>query len=134
MYLLDTNALSELVRRRPEPRFLDRLRQHPAQAFFTSCICVMELREGSSLRSDGESFWDQIRREVLSRFTILGFGLPEALMAGYLLAYLSRRGERIGLEDALIGSTALAREFTVVTANVRNFRRIPNLRVENWLD
>lgn len=134
MYLLDTNALSELVRRRPEPRFLDRLRQHPAQAFFTSCICVMELREGSRLRSDGEPFWGQIRREVLSRFTILGFGLPEALLAGDLLAYLSRRGERIGLEDALIGSTALAREFTVVTANVRHFRRIPKLRVENWLD
>lgn len=134
MYLLDTNALSELVRRRPEPRFLDRLRQHPAQAFFTSCICVMELREGSSLRSDAESFWDQIRLEVLSRFPILGFGLQEALLAGDLLAYLSRRGERIGLEAALIGSTALAREFTVVTATVRHFRRIPSLRVENWLD
>jgi tRNA(fMet)-specific endonuclease VapC len=133
MYLLDTNALSELIRRRPQPRFLDRLRQHPAGAFFTSSICVMELREGSSLRSDGESFWDRIRREVLSRFTILGFGIQEALLAGDLLAYLSRRGEPIGLEDALIGSTALARGYTVVTANVRHFRRIPNLRVEDWL-
>jgi predicted nucleic acid-binding protein len=50
-----------------------------------------------------------------------------------MLAYLARRGELIGMEDVLIGVTALVREYTVVTGNVRHFERIPALRVENWL-
>ena len=133
MYLLDTNILSELIKRRPRPLFLDRLRQHAAEGIFTSCICVVELRQGSSLRPDKEVFWERIDRQILGRVTILGFGLEESLVAGDLLAHLSRRGELIGLEDVLIGSTALARGYTVVTANVRHFRRLPNLRVENWL-
>ena len=52
MYLLDTNALSELMKKRPRPAFLARLRRHPADVFFTSTICVMELRHGSRWRED----------------------------------------------------------------------------------
>ena len=133
MYLLDTNALSELIKRRPQPQFMHRLREYPAEMFFTSCICVMELRYGSSRRPDKDTFWARIEREILSRVTILDFGLQEALVAGDLLAHLSGRGERIGIEDLLIGSTALVRDYTVVTANMRHFQRIPNLRVKDWL-
>jgi predicted nucleic acid-binding protein len=93
----------------------------------------MELRHGSRRREDHLAFWQRISEEVLSRVTILDFGFPEALTAGDVLAYLARRGELIGVEDLLIGATALAREYTVVTGNVRHFERIPNLRVENWL-
>src|SRR5262245_22565591 len=57
MYLLDTNALSELLRKRPKPQFLTRLRRHPPEIFFTSSICVMELRHGSRRREDHEVFW-----------------------------------------------------------------------------
>lgn len=133
MYLLDTNALSELIKRRPQRQFIERLRQHPGEAFFTSSICVMELRHGSSRREDHTVFWQRIEREILSRVTILSFDLREAILAGDTLAYLSRRGELIGVEDLLIGATALAYDYTVVTGNMRHFRRIPNLRVENWL-
>ena len=134
MYLLDTNILSELIKRRPRPRLLDRLRQQPREGLFSSCICVMELRQGSSLRPDRQVFWERINREILGRVTILDFGLQDALMAGDLLAHLSRRGQLIGLEDLMIGSAALARNYTIVTANVRHFRRIPDLRIENWLE
>jgi predicted nucleic acid-binding protein len=133
MYLLDTNALSELLKQRPRPPFLARLRRHPAEAFFTSSVCVMELRHGSRRREDHPAFWQRITDEILSRVTILDFGLSEALRAGDVLAHLTRRGELIGVEDLLIGATALVREYTVVTGNVRHFGRIPNLRVENWL-
>lgn len=133
MYLLDTNALSELIKRRPQPQFLDRLRQCPVEAFYTSTICVMELRHGSSRRPDKDAFWTRIEDEVLSRVQILDLSVQEAILAGDVLAYLYRRGEPIGIEDVLIGAAALAHDFTVVTANLRHFQRIPNLRVENWL-
>jgi tRNA(fMet)-specific endonuclease VapC len=133
MYLLDTNALSELIKKRPRPRFVDRLRRHPADALFTSTICVMELRYGSSRRADRDAFWERIQGEILPRVGILALGLREALLAGDVLAELSLRGKRIAPEDLLIGATALAHGYAVVTDNVRHFARIPNLQLENWL-
>ena len=133
MYLLDTNALSELLKKRPKPQFLTRLRRHPPEIFFTSSICVMELRHGSRRREDHTVFWQRITHEVLSRVTILDFSVSEAVVAGDILAHLARRGELIGVEDVLIGATALVREYTVVTGNIRHFERIPALQVENWL-
>jgi len=132
MYLLDTNALSELLKKRPKPQFLTRLRRHPSEMFFTSSICVMELRHGSRRRDDHESFWQRITHEVLSRVTILDFSVSEAVVAGDIFAHLARRGEMIGVEDVLIGATALVRKYTVVTGNVRHFERIPDLQIENW--
>lgn len=52
--------------------------------------------------------------------------------AGDLLARLESRGTPIGLEDVLIGSTALANGLTIVTRNVDHFERIEGLVIENW--
>ena len=60
MYLLDTNILSELVKKRPNPQVLSQLRSKSALTLFTSCICIMELRFGSALRDDFEVFWEKI--------------------------------------------------------------------------
>jgi len=53
MYLLDTNILSELVKKRPNPQVLSQLRSKAALTLFTSCICIMELRFGSALSEEG---------------------------------------------------------------------------------
>ena len=87
MYLLDTNALSEMLKKRPKPQFLTRLRRHPSEMFFTSCICVMELRHGSRRREDHAVFWQRITHEVLSRVTILNFSVSEAVVAGDIFAH-----------------------------------------------
>ena len=70
-YLLDTNILSELIKKQSNPHLISRLASKPPQALFTSCICVMELRFGSALRKDFESFWLRIGDEILTRVTIL---------------------------------------------------------------
>ena len=89
MYLLDTNILSQVVRRSPPDRLLAKLREHTAEALFTSCICVMELRHGAMRRGDHGALWHRIEREILARLEILGLGTDEALRAGDLLAHLS---------------------------------------------
>lgn len=76
--------------------------------------------------------WNRIAGEVLPRIQILTLGSEEAERAGDLLAKLHSRGEPIGLEDVLIGATALAHGFVVATRNVRHFDRIDGLVVENW--
>jgi tRNA(fMet)-specific endonuclease VapC len=133
-YLLDTNILSELIKKQPNPHFLARLNSSSPRALSTSCICVMELRFGSALRQDFESFWDRVTKQILSRVKILPFGLAEALTAGDLLASLQRTGQPIGIEDVLIAVTALHHQCALVTANTRHFTRIANLAVENWLE
>ena len=133
MYLLDTNILSELVKKEPNHNLLQHLQSNPSQSLFTSCICVMELRFGSALRKDFESFWLTIDKEIISRINVMPFGPEEALIAGDILAYLQKRGQPIGIEDVLIASTALSHNFIVVTANVRHFSNVNSLRVENWI-
>lgn len=133
MYLLDTNILSEVLKKRPSPLLIERWAKTARASQFTSCICFLELRYGTQRRPDHELFWQRIRGELLSRITVLDLSEKVAVLAGDLLALLERRGEPIGLPDVLIAATAMANGLTVVTANTRHFRRVPNLKVENWL-
>ena len=133
MYLLDTNILSELVKKQPNHNLLQHLQSNPSQSLFTSCICVMELRFGSALREDFESFWLNIEKEIISRVNVMPLGSEEVLIAGDILADLQKRGESVGIEDVLIASTALSHKFIMVTANIRHFSRINRLTVENWI-
>ena len=134
MYLLDTNILSELIKKHPSPSVLSQLRSKPAHTLFTSCICVMELRFGSVLRKDAEIFWEKVTQEIISRVNIVSITENEAILAGNILAELRKQGEIIGLEDVLIAASALANQYIVVTANIRHFARIKGLKVENWLE
>jgi predicted nucleic acid-binding protein len=133
MFLLDTNILSDLLRKRPNPHLIDRLSIQTPENLFTSVICIMELRMGSALRADFHSFWERIAREILSRVNIVPIGEKEAIIAGDILAHLKRSGQWIGMEDVLIAATAINRHLTAVTANVSHFNRIEGLHVENWL-
>jgi tRNA(fMet)-specific endonuclease VapC len=131
-YLLDTNVLSEVIKKRPEPSVLARLRDVAPGSVFTSVVCVTELRHGARRRPGAEALWERITREVLSRVRILPLGEREALRAGDLLAQLETAGQPIGIEDVLIGATALVGSLTVATRNVSHFRRLPGLVVESW--
>ena len=63
---------------------------------------------------------------------IIGIGTVEAVRAGEVLSELQSAGTPIGVEDVLIGSTALVHDLTVVTRNVKHFQRISHLDVESW--
>jgi len=131
-YLLDTNVLSEPVRKRPEKAILQALHRISAEALYTSAICVTELRYGALRHPQGEALWTRLSSEVLTRVHILPVGEAEGQCAGDLLADLARRGEPIGIEDVLIAATAVVRGLTVATRNIRHFSRIQGLRVESW--
>lgn len=131
-YLLDTNVLSEVLKKRPEPRVLERLNVTPPRSLVTSVVCVTELRYGARRHPQGTRLWDRIAREVLARITILPLDEAGAIRAGDLLAVLESSGTPIGIEDVLIGATALQQNLTVVTRNTRHYRRIPGLAVESW--
>lgn len=131
-YLLDTNVLSELLKKRPESSVVRSLNIIAAEDLFTSSICVMELRRGSRRHPDAERLWERIDRELLARVQILAFGEREAVLAGDISAELAADGTPIGTEDALIAATAMAHGLVIATRNVAHFSRVRTLRVINW--
>lgn len=131
-YLLDTNVLSEVIRKEPNRGLLRRLDEIAPRDAVTSVVCVAELRHGTARVAHGARLWDRIAREILSRVDILPLGEAEAVRAGDLLATLEAQGEPIGMEDVWIGATALEHRLTVVTRNLKHFRRIHGLVSESW--
>ena len=130
-FLLDTDAVSEIVKKQPHAGFLRSLRETRMSDVSISAVSVFEIRHGCRRRG-ADRLWERIQREVIGRVQVHPIGIVEAERAGDVLADLERRGTPIALEDLLIGSTALAHGAAVVTRNVRDLTRIPGLRVENW--
>ena len=130
--LLDTNVLSELLKKRPQASVVRALGALSATDLYTSSICVMELRRGACAHPQSEALWQRIQSQLLSRVQILDFGEHEAVLAGDIGAQLSARGQPVGTEDVQIAATALAHGLILATRNTRHFERIPTLRTANW--
>ena len=133
MFLLDTNIISELMKKQPSPNLLERLQNCPASSLCTATVCVMELRYGALRVPNTEALWTKIQKRILSKLTVMNFTYKEALKAAELLAHLYSTGQPIGVEDVMIASIALSNGLILVSANTKHFSRIPNLTVEDWL-
>ncbi len=131
-YLLDTNVISELVRKRPEPQVIETLQRVHPKDLATCSICVTELRFGTVRHPRGNSLWLRLKKEILGSLDVLPIGEPEAERAGELLADLAKRGEPIGIEDVLVAATAQVSHRIVVTRNIKHFSRIQGLQYESW--
>lgn len=132
MVLLDTNVLSEAVRRQPVLAVMKHLRALRPEERFASEVTRYELRVGAARLNDGGRLWQRIQREVLPLVRWLPFDEPVALAAADIGAALRRRGEAVEATDLFIAATARVHGLIVSTRNVRHFERVPGLVVENW--
>ena len=129
-YLLDTNIISDLVRR-PRGKVASRIAEVGEDSICTSIIVAAELRYGAE-KSGSKQLSERVDL-LLSALEILPLEPPADRRYGELRQHLTRRGIPIGPNDLLIAAHALAADVTLVTANTREFERVPSLRVENWL-
>jgi len=129
-FLLDTNIVSDLVRH-PRGRIADRIERVGERQVCTCIIVAAELRYGAA-KKGSERLTRQLEN-VLSAVDVLALEGPTDAVYGELRARLERTGRSIGANDLLIAAHALALGHTVVTDNEREFARIDDLRVENWL-
>ena len=129
-YLLDTNILSDLVRN-PQGRVTARLAQVRDQDICTSIIVAAELRFGAERR--GSARLTAQLDQILGAIEVLPFETPADLAYGRLRTRLESAGQVIGGNDMLIAAQALAADCILVTDNEREFARVSDLRVENWL-
>jgi predicted nucleic acid-binding protein len=135
MDLLDTDVLSNLLRRAPSPALVARLTLVPPEQQFTSSITLGELMYGAyRLQERTAALLQRLDEALLPNLPVLPFDATAARRYGEMRADLERRGTPIGDADLRIASIALARGLTVVTGNVRHFQLVPGLAVENWLE
>jgi len=129
-YLLDTNILSDLVRN-PQGLIAQKIASAGEGSICTSIIVAGELRFGA--RKLGSKQLTTQLDTILSAIDILPLEEPADHRYAELRAHLEKHGTPIGPNDMLIAAHALMLDCVVVTANEREFSRVPKLRVENWL-
>jgi tRNA(fMet)-specific endonuclease VapC len=131
--LIDTSVLIEHERGRLELE--SHLRGRENEEFFLSVVTASELLHGVHRVRDGRI---QARRSawvdaVLERLPLLDIDLITARSHARLWAELASAGRIIGPHDLWLAATCLSRGLSLITANVREFERVPGLTVENWL-
>lgn len=128
-YLLDTNICIYIINRRP-PVVLERFDEHPLGAIGISTITASELAFG--VAKSGSEKNRRALEKFLAPLEVVSFDREVMWVYGTLRAALERKGRPIGSLDTLIAAHALALDVTLVTNDVREFARVPDLRVENW--
>jgi tRNA(fMet)-specific endonuclease VapC len=129
-YLLDTNILSHLVRQ-PQGPVAVRIAYVGEDNVLTSIIVACELRYGVAKRASRK-----LKRQVeavLGAITILPLEAGVDRHYAAIRTVLEKRGMPIGAHDMLIAAHARAIGAICVTGNVEKFKRVPALKVENWL-
>jgi tRNA(fMet)-specific endonuclease VapC len=129
-YLLDTNILSDLIRH-PQGSIAKRISEVGEDTICSSIVVAAELRFGAA-KSGSPKLSERVDL-ILSALEILPLEAPADRRYGDIRHYLSSRGIPIGPNDLLIAAHALTLDLAVVTANTREFTRVPGLKVENWL-
>ena len=129
-FLLDTGIVSDLVRH-PDGLVARRIAEVGVEQVCTSIIVAAELRYGAA-KKRSPSLTERIEG-VLARLEVLAFQPPADRHYGDLRSYLESIGRTIGQNDLLIAAHARSLGYIIVTDNVREFSRAPELRVENWL-
>ena len=133
-YLFDTDTVSALTRGSPPEALLMRMATTAREDRTTSSVTLAELLFGAYRTGPrSEDLLARIRAALPST-PLLPFDDAAAEQYARLRSYLEARGMPIGQADTQIAAIALANDLTVVTGNVRHFKRVPGLTVENWLE
>lgn len=129
-YLLDTDICIYIIKKKPD-KILRRLLKMRPEDIGISSITLSELEYG--VQKSGNPERNRIALiEFLAPVDILHYDDMAAIEYGKIRTYLERQGKIIGSMDLLIASHASALGRALVTNNIKEFRRVPGLRVVNW--
>ena len=128
-YVLDTNTLIYFFRGQGE--VAKHLWQHSPQDIGIPAIVLFELNVGIAKSTAPEKRRQQLK-SLIDVITILPFGKAEADHGAKIRAELEQKGTPIGPYDILIAATAITNRAVLVTHNIDEFSRIPQLQIEDW--
>ena len=130
-YLADTNILGYLTRRSSAPLQLRMRAAMEAHEVAISVITRAETRFGQRLLNPDDRRYATIDA-LLQEMPVLMWTPDAADRYGDLAAALQRKGQPIGTMDTMIAAHALAESLILVTHNIRDFKRVPGLVIEDW--
>lgn len=129
-YLLDTNIVIYVLKRRP----IEVLEIFNANAnrMAISSITLSELIYGAEKSPNVDKNLEAVE-DFISHLEVLPYEAKASQHYGQIKAVLEKKGEIIGENDIHIAAHAISQGLILVTNNVREFKRVPNLAVENWV-
>ncbi len=136
-YLLDTCLVSELIKRKPEPRVVEWVRQHPEERLYLSVLTLGELQKGIARLQDrkrAKKLQSWLDDDLLERFAgrILDVTPGVARIWGQIQGKAEARGRTMQVVDSLIAATALDLGASVVTRNVEDLEASSVEIVNPW--
>ncbi|MEH1997840.1 MAG: type II toxin-antitoxin system VapC family toxin [Nostoc sp.] len=131
LYLLDTNIISELIKN-PRGVIFSKIKDVGEDKICTGIIVACESRFGAR-KKNSQKLIEKLEI-ILDSIEILPLTHPVEQYYAEIRTDLEQQGKPIGGNDLLIAAHSLTLSLTLVTANTREFSRIPNLKVENWLE
>ena len=133
-YLFDTNICIYLINKKFE-YLMDSIEKLGIDKIGISSITIAELEYGIAKSDSTHKEENRIALlEFLLPFKFIDFDQNDAYEYGRIRQDLQSKGKIIGNMDILIGSQAVSRELILVTNNEKEFKRIENLEIENWID
>jgi len=132
-YLVDTNVISEMTKKRPDNNIMKWLENTATADMFISVISIGELVYGVAKLSDGTkktelSAWLNVLKHEIFEDRIVDIDINVMEIWGEMSAKLTRSLPEL---DTLIAASAIAWNMTVVTGNVSDFKDIPGLKFFN---
>jgi tRNA(fMet)-specific endonuclease VapC len=129
-FLLDTCVVSDFAQ--GQPLVLARVKAAAPEDLAASSITEMEVAYGLLLNPKLASRLKPVMDAFFGAIRVLAYDRAAAEATARARANLKQRGRPIGAYDVLIAGIALAHELILVTSNVREFRRVEGLRIEDW--
>ena len=137
MILLDTNVISALMQRRPDPAVVGWIDELPAESVWTTAVTVCEVWYGIELLAAGrrrrqleEAFAKALDEDFEGR--VVPFDRDAARAAAAIAATQRRAGRTIDFRDMEIAGIAMARKATLATRNTRHFEGLGLDLVDPW--
>jgi tRNA(fMet)-specific endonuclease VapC len=129
-YLLDTNIVIYVLKRRPK-EVLDIFNANASRMAISS-ITLSELIYGAEKSLNTDKNLEAVE-EFVSHLEVLPYDAKASQHYGQIKAALEKKGQIIGENDIHIAAHAISHGLILVSNNIREFKRVPNLALENWV-
>jgi len=131
-HLLDTSVYSQPLKKKPLPHVIHRWEQLGDNSCCISIFCEAELLQGLEMKNS-QNLWQAYRAILENRLPIISFELKSAKSFAVLQATNIKQGKPKPVMDMIIAATAMAHNLILATCNYKDFKDIPGLQVEDWI-
>ena len=133
MYLFDTDTITNILKKKPSLKVLNHLKTVDPSDQHICTITISEIVYGAYKSARPDYHIGNLQNILLPAVNIVGFDSKAAYICGRLRARLEAEGASLPIADLQIAAIAMVNELILVSGNLKHFKRIRGLTVENWL-